>query len=550
MTSPETPELPTWVFWSTRESIDNDIPSVTAIAETIIAVPLYWWIAIYFETYLLLLISAIIAPLVLLRSDQSIALGVQWFTSWEERWNDRRSYRDFRRSERRSILAMVGVAILTASVGFYLFAGYFSKANEWWRVLLGGLGVGVFSSMMVFGGTAAVGGGAFARALAAAGGGIGAGVIAIALTLAGVVVEKTAGWETMAGALVGFSIGVTAYKVMERIGSPIEKVVLATVSAAAFAATIIATAEGMVMSVSLLFGFGFVLGVWIISLIVRIGATLRHIGSGIRNLPGNFRRLILCTSPRQQPELVPGLKPTETQFSLAALSRAFNRDRRSRDFFRIVFAFSFWPMAMLLWLLPGWLYRITLKSTAWFWWPLAYLGGDLRRAKHPELLRQRIMETLWAKVSIALAAMTILGFLVSNILLSGAAAQDNPFLSVLGFVFLIDWRSIGLWQVLAVAAALLSVAILLWIDTVEREYRYAKERDDRSLLAKAARGFGWIERVARLRLLLVLGFWLLVGGHTLLYFNSLKCTFDVPPSIERQAQWLYGERMPRRCAAA
>jgi hypothetical protein len=49
------------------------------------------------------------------------------------------------------------------------------------------------------------------------------------------------------------------------------------------------------------------LAVFLASLSVRIGATVRYLGPGIRNLPHNFRRLTLCTSPLQVPELVPGL---------------------------------------------------------------------------------------------------------------------------------------------------------------------------------------------------------------------------------------------------
>jgi hypothetical protein len=66
----------TWCIWSTAESVQNDVPSVTAILETIIAVPLYWWIALRVGMLLPLLISVAIAPLVLLRSEQSVLLAV------------------------------------------------------------------------------------------------------------------------------------------------------------------------------------------------------------------------------------------------------------------------------------------------------------------------------------------------------------------------------------------------------------------------------------------------------------------------------------------
>jgi hypothetical protein len=69
---------PKWVWWSTHETIQNEVTSVTAILETIIAVPLYWWIALHTGIVLPLLVSAAVAPLVLLRSDESIGLGLRW----------------------------------------------------------------------------------------------------------------------------------------------------------------------------------------------------------------------------------------------------------------------------------------------------------------------------------------------------------------------------------------------------------------------------------------------------------------------------------------
>jgi hypothetical protein len=69
-------EARSWCFWSTSESIRNDVPSVMAIIETLIAIPLYWWIVITFETYLPFVVSIIVAPVVLLRSDNSVKLGL------------------------------------------------------------------------------------------------------------------------------------------------------------------------------------------------------------------------------------------------------------------------------------------------------------------------------------------------------------------------------------------------------------------------------------------------------------------------------------------
>jgi hypothetical protein len=69
-----------FVWWSTDKSVADSVPSVLAALETVVAVGAYWAIAIYFETTTHLWVSIYVAPLLLLRSDQSIAVGARWFS--------------------------------------------------------------------------------------------------------------------------------------------------------------------------------------------------------------------------------------------------------------------------------------------------------------------------------------------------------------------------------------------------------------------------------------------------------------------------------------
>jgi hypothetical protein len=54
-----------------------------AIVETCTAIPLYWWIATQFGFVQTLITGACVAPLLLLRSPESIALGAEWATKFE-----------------------------------------------------------------------------------------------------------------------------------------------------------------------------------------------------------------------------------------------------------------------------------------------------------------------------------------------------------------------------------------------------------------------------------------------------------------------------------
>jgi hypothetical protein len=288
---------------------------------------------------------------------------------------------------------------------------------------------------------------------------------------------------------------------------------------------------------------GVAVGVFAVSIFIRFTATMRYLYAGFRALPRNFRALIICTSPTQEPELVPGVSPTESEFTFSSVIREFGIRRRYGPLDQRMIALAYFPPAILVWFLPAWIYRLTLKSTSWFWWPLAFLGSELRRARHPELFRQKIMETLWARTTIILGTAIIVTFLVSNLWSIWIGFGSNPFLIVVEYLFVIEWSARS-WQLFSIASALLSFVIVLWMDDVSRTYSYAQTAEALHLLIRCNRQFGWIERLTRIRLLFVISFWLLVGAHTLLYFNSHECWIKLPDNVIAKARWVYGDRLP------
>jgi hypothetical protein len=153
------------------------------------------------------------------------------------------------------------------------------------------------------------------------------------------------------------------------------------------------------------------------------------------------------------------------------------------------------------------------------------------------------MGSLWARTSIALACLSLLAFAVANLVLSGAVFQQNPLLTPLGYLLLIDWTP-RLWQICALAGSVLSLALVFMLDHVAGEYRIARESGDFNTARAAERKFGWIERLSRLRLILFIMFWLMVGTQALLYFNYHRCWFSVPPKVQDWAKSLYGDHLP------
>nr|VFJ91297.1 MAG: hypothetical protein BECKH772A_GA0070896_100309 [Candidatus Kentron sp. H]VFJ99183.1 MAG: hypothetical protein BECKH772C_GA0070978_1002923 [Candidatus Kentron sp. H]VFK00560.1 MAG: hypothetical protein BECKH772B_GA0070898_101951 [Candidatus Kentron sp. H] len=125
-----------------------------------------------------------------------------------------------------------------------------------------------------------------------------------------------------------------------------------------------------------LFGIPSAMGVWLRSLGVRVLATLAHPVQGLKALPENWRRILWAMDSRHAPELVPGLAAEDGRFSPSRLVKRI----RAVD----------WPKRLrlspliLIWFLPGLLYRWSLKSTCWLYLPLLYLGGGLGRSRTPE----------------------------------------------------------------------------------------------------------------------------------------------------------------------
>ena len=98
--------------------------------------------------------------------------------------------------------------------------------------------------------------------------------------------------------------------------------------------------------------------------------------------------------------------------------------------------------------------------------------------------------------------------------------EPYPFLTPLGYLAHIEWRGVLPWQFLALAISVLTIFIIYATDEVDGWRRMARERGEQ--LRGAEFFSGLIERLARLRLVLSVALWLIVGGQVLLYFNSQK----------------------------
>jgi len=79
MIEPNQPYAKSIRWHSTVESAEKLEFSVLAAVESVCAVSLSLWVAWYFQTYTHLVVAIGLAPLLLLRTDESTRLGLKWF---------------------------------------------------------------------------------------------------------------------------------------------------------------------------------------------------------------------------------------------------------------------------------------------------------------------------------------------------------------------------------------------------------------------------------------------------------------------------------------
>jgi hypothetical protein len=484
-----------WKFWSNPESIANETPSIMAVIETVTAVGLYWYCAIHFENYLPLIFSSAIAPLVLLRSKESISLAVEWFLVFEwMRANPNTNELEIKRGSIENFFERSAALTLKYSV-----------------LIIGGPVVGIIL----------IGSVSWALPL-----------ILVAAALA-----------------VHAALSILVSEDGERLVGSVTLSLILPLSLYWWIAS-----NWQIRSIVFEFSIPFVfclgllvvplgLGVFFVAFLIRSVATARHIRNGIKALPANFRRLTLCTSPSELPELVPGLSTTASAYTLEREYRRYKQLVKQGPIeHRVVWAVTA-PLIVSILYLPAWLFRFTIKSTAWFWWPMVYLGASKNAWRDPEYLHWRARYGLLATATYIAAAITILSFIVTNIIVTPDVLTGNPLLVVYGYLFLADWNLYP-WQALSLLLAALSFVILFWIDDLGAQYKYAKNS---SQLKRVRRKLVWFEWLLRLRLIVWRVYMIVVGPQIALFLNYKQCLITPGTKVQRWATEMYGERAPPLC---
>ena len=325
---------PKWVWWSTEESFERGAISVLACAEVAVGIWLYWWLIPWWfnEANLHLLISVLVAPLLLLRSPASVKAALAAFEQYLSRGEG------FPLQSTRGAVAMLLAAALSGLASWVTAETWLSECDGWslfWRAgIMGWISLEI--GIVVARAGAPAGAGAVVAAATAA--------VATAVAVAGTVAGIVAGAAVLAGAVAAAAVGAGA-------------------AARAGAVTGAPAVQ---------------LGVWLQSTIIKLGETIRHLPEGWGQLSVNWRSLVWTHDLRRPPELLPGIE-RHPKLGSFGIRRMLARYKSECGLTRVLWA-AIGPLSIPFFFIPAWLYRLSLKSTCWFWWPLVFSQTSGRAA--------------------------------------------------------------------------------------------------------------------------------------------------------------------------
>lgn len=273
----------------------------------------------------------------------------------------------------------------------------------------------------------------------------------------------------------------------------------------------------------------------ILAVMVRIAATVSHPITGIMSLSANWWRTLFATDLFTKPELVPGYDKPNSHFTYDSILRglrqpAFEYNKHSLIIQAILFAIDLLSSVagFLVTLGPSYAYRMSIKSTAWAHWPLAYITKPTNYANDPEEIRLRLWSDPREWFRRVIMVLTFAGVILVSIpnLLHARLLFPAGVISFVQYAALIDFRFfLQPWR----ATPLISAIITLGLTWYGLELSILLRRPDahQTRQATTKRWATAIEYAMRVRNVCSWIFWALILVHTGLW---------LAPSVE----WIGG----------
>ncbi|MHB8272449.1 hypothetical protein [Bradyrhizobium sp.] len=297
-----------------------------------------------------------------------------------------------------------------------------------------------------------------------------------------------------------------------------------------------------------------------IAFVIRIVATVCYLVPGVTSLSSNWWRTLFATDIFTRPEIVPGHKASDSIFHfdefVATPREAVDYASGLQNTFANKYVFLASKALFVLFVTvicvgayviifgPSYLYRMSIKSTAWVHWPLAYVSRPLRYAGDPEEVRMRLWNDPREWLRRAAMIITLSGALVASIpsLASIKTAFPAGVISIVEYAVLIDVRSLFAhpWRVVALISATITLVLSWYGFELSLLVKRSAVNPDR--LISAGNWAAALEYAMRLRDVCGWTFWLLVFVHAVLWFTPSTTWLTGYP--REMLQFIYGDYFP------
>jgi hypothetical protein len=483
------------VLFSTSESIEKNEFSLLAFFETVFAVFLYWGVAVYFDTYIHIVISIIIAPFLLLKSKESVKLGLNMLQVGILEHN---SDIDFSKYIKISLI-LVSLALVLFSYNFYNYIIHDEDTVIYlfFKVLI----IFVMSSFVLKG-----------IVFTLIFGGLNKNKLIQLLTNDE---DNKDSFEVFMQVLVivififgfifiielsyiillkkGLLISIIYFILLSFLAINIIYVIGLTTRDKDFIDKIgqvrlmffrknsgLIKKDGKVLIVKKYRGFfqffqdlldtrwfPEFIGTIIVVTSYKIVATLRYISQGYKQIPNNLFSVCLVYDFKKIPEILPELEKTNSSTILLKVS--IKKDLVKYKSESLLQAIYGW-MEFLLFYVVAIFYRISLKSTFWFYIPLIFIvksPTSLNNSQEIGEFLSKLHKTYWAKWRFFLGCITLIAFVISHFNLLGFLAMNKEPFNSFFIVKYFDFSSLELWRLFILFGAGLTIALFFYSNHIQ-----------------------------------------------------------------------------------
>jgi hypothetical protein len=474
--------IPGFVWHSTFDSVNSGRFSVLAASEVLLAMTIYWTIVIVVENQsYYLVVGLVVAPLLLLRSDASIAQGVKWLERYVDGGLTDVTDRSMSIFSIRFLLSVALGLIAGGASAFTLGRLWQPQSVTWGFVVEVAIMAYVAAQIGVAGPIAFdpryVGtiGGNWRLLLAAVSGG--AAAVAIGFIASG----ADFAYAVIAVVVVG-SMGVAAL-----LEAPSTVAFLrATRDGERRIDSIEAVGAGLASAPKsfVVFAPAVFFGGWVRTVVIRFAATLLHLRAGILAIPQNWWRALFVIDILYPPELVPGYKRPDFFNLPYFVDRIAHSQRLTEKYVSI--------LGLCILYIPAYFYRLVIKSTCWLYMPLVYIVGRTSLASRPEILNDVLLYDLRERGRRVFSLIIGVGFFVYN-LTEYRLPLPAMISSALEYVFAIDEKSLKPLQLLIIVSALTTYGLFAYTGKFRAIVRHSSK--DPVLRKPAERALRSIDRI-------------------------------------------------------